>query len=173
MPAPRPATPTSAALLIRQNPVEGQFYGTIGQVDDTGRGNYHGMLLSAQRRLKNNLSVLTNWTLSKCMSDPATTEITGPTIVDPNNPDLDYSYCSSDRRHVVNVSVVARTPEFQNAVLRAVFGDWQFSPLVRWQSGNRSTVTTGVDNALDRHGRAARGADPRRPVRRRHGRTTT
>ena len=46
-----------------------------------------------QRRLKSSLSVLSNYTLSKCMSDPATTEITGPTIVDPTNPDLDYSYC--------------------------------------------------------------------------------
>ena len=135
-------------MLIRQNPVEGQSYGTIGQVDDTGRGNYNGLLLSVQRRLRNGLSVLSNWTLSKCMSDPATTEITGPTIVDPNNPDLDYSYCSSDRRHVVNVSVVARTPEFQNRRCNAVFGDWQVSPLVRWQSGNRSSVTLGVDNAL-------------------------
>ena len=82
------------------------------------------------------------------MSDPATTEITGPTIVDPNNPDLDYSYCSSDRRHVVNLSVVARTPQFQNTGLNAVLGDWQVSPIIRWQSGNRSSVTTGVDNAL-------------------------
>jgi hypothetical protein len=82
------------------------------------------------------------------MSDPATTEITGPTIVNPNDPDLDYSYCASDRRHVVNVSVVARTPEFANTALRALFGDWQLSPLVRWQSGDRSSVTTGVDNAL-------------------------
>jgi hypothetical protein len=135
-------------LLIRQNPTEGQYYGTIGHVDDTGRGNYHGLLLSAQRRLSNGFSVLSNWTLSRCMSDPATTEITGPTITDPNNPDLDYSYCSSDRRHVINVSVVARTPEFQNPVLNAVLSDWQLSPLVRWQSGNRSSVTTGVDNAL-------------------------
>ncbi len=135
-------------VLIRQNAVEGQAYGTIGQVDDTGRGIYHGMLLSAQRRLKNNLSVLTNWTLSRCMSDPATTEITGPTIVNPNNPDLDYSYCSADRRHVVNVSLVIRTPEFTNTAMRAAFSGWQFSPLVRYQSGNRSTVTTGVDNAL-------------------------
>ena len=55
----------------------GTFYGTIGQLDDTGRANYGAMLLSLQRRLKNNLSVLSNWTLSKCMSDPATTEITG------------------------------------------------------------------------------------------------
>ena len=148
LPGATVANTPSRRLLIRQNPVEGQFYGTIGHVDDTGRGNYHGMLLSAQRRLAGGMSVLSNWTLSKCMSDPATTEITGPTITDPNNPDLDYSYCSSDRRHVVNLSVVARTPQFSHQVVNAVFGDWQLSPLVRWQSGNRSSITTGVDNAL-------------------------
>jgi hypothetical protein len=82
------------------------------------------------------------------MSDPATTEITGPTIVDPNNPDLDYSYCSSDRRHVLNFSIVARTPQLESRTMNAFFGEWQLSPLVRWQSGNRSSVTTGVDNAL-------------------------
>ena len=69
------------------------------------------MLLSAQRRLKGGLSALTNYTLSKCMSDPATTELTGPTITDPTNPALDYWYCDSDRRHVLNVSLVARTPD--------------------------------------------------------------
>jgi len=134
--------------LILENAQQGQFYGTIGQLDDTGRANYGAVLLSLQRRLKNNLSVLSNWTISKCMSDPATTEITGPTIVNPANPDLDYAYCASDRRHVVNMSVVARTPDFDTPALRAIFGDWQLSPIVRWQSGNRSSVTTGVDNAL-------------------------
>jgi hypothetical protein len=145
------ATTTNAParrVLALANPSQGQFYGTIGQLDDTGRANYSALLLSLQRRLKNNLSVLSNWTISKCMSDPATTEITGPTIVNPANPDLDYSYCASDRRHVVNLSVVVRTPEFQNNIMRAVFGDWQLSPIVRWQSGGRSTITTGADNAL-------------------------
>jgi hypothetical protein len=135
-------------VLYLQNPVEGQYYGTIGQVDDTGRGNYHGMLLQLQRRMKNNLSALANWTLSRCMADPATTEITGPTIVDPSNPDLDYSYCSADRRHVVNLSLVARTPEFSSDTMRMLFSHWQISPIVRWQTGNRASVTTGVDNAL-------------------------
>ena len=141
-------TTNQRRVLFRQDPVMGQFYGTIGQLDDTGRGNYHGMLLSAQRRLKGNLSVLSNYTLSQCKSDPATTELTGPTIVDPNNPDADYTYCDADRRQIVNVSVVARTPEFANATMRALLGNWQIAPLVRWQSGNRSSVTTGVDNAL-------------------------
>src|SRR5262249_48980419 len=130
------------------NQAQGQFYGTIGQLDDTGHGNYNALLLSLQRRLKNGLSVLSNWTISRCMSDPATTEITGPTIVNPNDPNLDYSDCASDRRHVVNVSLVARTPDFSGTVTHALFSDWQFSPIVRFQTGARSSVTTGTDVAL-------------------------
>src|SRR5262249_55359823 len=135
-------------VLYLENQAQGQFYGTIGQLDDTGRGNYNALLLSLQRRLKNGLSVLSNWTISRCMSDPATTEITGPTIVNPNDPNLDYAYCSSDRRHVANISLVARAPEFGGTVTRAIISDWQFSPIVRFQTGNRSSVTTGTDVAL-------------------------
>jgi len=142
------ATTNARRVLVLRNPAYGAFYGTIGELDDSGRANYHGMLLSAQRRLKTGLSVLANYTLSKCMSDPATTELTGPTITDPNNPDLDYSACDSDRRHVVNTSVVWLSPALSNKALDAVFGDWQIAPLVRWQSGSPYSVTTGVDNAL-------------------------
>ena len=142
------ATTNARRFLVLRNPAYGALYGTIGQLDDTGRANYNGMLLSAQKRLKGNLSALINYTLSKCMSDPATTELTGPTIVDPTNPDLDYSACDSDRRHVLNVSGVWRTPVFSQSTVNAIFGDWQIAPLVRWQSGSPYTVTTGVDNAL-------------------------
>ena len=141
-------TTNARRFLVRRNPAYGAAYGTIGQLDDTGRANYDGLLLSAQRRFQGGFSVLSNYTLSKCMSDPATTELTGPTITDPTNPGLDYAYCDSDRRHVVNVSGVARTPSFSKGAIRAIFSDWQIAPLVRWQSGGRFSVTTGVDNAL-------------------------
>ena len=49
---------------------------------------------------------------------------------------------------MVNVSVVARTPQFSNDTMRVLFSDWQIAPLVRWQSGNWTSVTTGVDNAF-------------------------
>ena len=57
--------------------------------------------------------------------------------------------------------------------MRAVFSDWQVSPIVRWQSGDRSSVTTGVDNALTGLGsqRAVQVLD--NPLRQRHGRTIT
>jgi hypothetical protein len=142
------ATTNARRRLVLKNPATGSFYGTLAQLDDTGRSNYHGMLISAQKRLKGGFSALTNYTLSRCLSDPATTEITGPTITDPTNPDLDYSYCDSDRRHVVNITLVARTPSFSNGAMNAVLGGWQIAPLLRWQSGSRFSVTTGVDNAL-------------------------
>ena len=142
------ATTNARRFLVLRNPTYGPLYGTIGQLDDSGRANYSGMLLSAQRRLHSGLTVLANYTLSKCLTDPATTELTGPSITDPTNPGLDYSACDSDRRHVANISVVARVPSPSNAVLNAVFGGWQVAPLVRWQSGSPFSVTTGVDNAL-------------------------
>lgn len=135
-------------VLYQANPVEGAYYSTIGTSDDTGRSIYHGLLLSAQKRMSRNWSVLTNYTLSRCMSDPATTEITGATTMNPWNKDLDYTYCSSDRRHVWNVSLVARIPTISRGLLGAILSDWQIAPIVRVQSGNRSTVTTGTDIAL-------------------------
>jgi hypothetical protein len=92
--------------------------------------------------------VLTNYTLSKCMADPATTEITGPTITDPNNPDADYGYCGSDRRQVWNLSAVYVVPHVADGFLGAVVNDWQIAPILRWQSGPRISIVTGVDNAL-------------------------
>ena len=135
-------------VLYLVNPAEGQYYGTIGQIDDGGTSSYNGMLLAAQRRLANNFSLLANYTLSHCISDPATTEITGPTYVNANNRRADRANCDSDRRHLVNVSFVASTPQFANGALRLIASNWQLSGIVRQQSGNYSTVTTGADNAL-------------------------
>ena len=116
--------------LYLQNPAQGLYYGTIGQIDDTGRSNYNAMLLSLQRPLRDSLSVLGNYTLSKCMSDPATTEITGPTIMNPADPDLDYAYCSSDRRHLVEpVGWSGDTPDVGRGRPRhAVFSGWSCRP---------------------------------------------
>ena len=144
------ATPISAARCILQNPAQGQFYGTIGQLDDTGRANYSALLLSLQRRLKNNLSVLVE------LDDLEVHERSGD----------DRDHRADDRRTrpirtsttriarptagiVVNLSVVGARRSFGNRRTHAVFSDWQFSPIVRWQSGNRSTVTTGCRQRPD------------------------
>ncbi len=135
-------------VLYLANLAQGQLYSTIGQVDDGGNESYNGILLSAQHRLDRNFSILANWTWSHCMSDAETTEITGPTYINPANRSGSYSNCSSDRRHVVNVSFIANTPKFSNGLLQAVAGNWQFSTIFTGETGNYSSVTTSSDIAL-------------------------
>jgi hypothetical protein len=144
-------------VLSKINPSQGQYYSTMGAVDDGGTGNYNGLLLSAQRRFATHFSALANWTWSHCISDPETTEITGPTYVDPNNRALDRSNCSSDRRQLINISLVAESPNFDNKALEWIAGNWQLSPIIRYSSGNFSTISTGADNALT-------GITPQGPV---------
>jgi len=136
--------------LNLQNPREGRLISNLAFLNDRGTADYAGMLLSAQRRLGDTFSVLTNWTLSKCESDHTDTQFSATTTsVDPEHPDYDRGPCVSDRRHVVNMSGVIRVPPLGKwGVLGDVLSEWQFSPLVRWQSGGRATPVTGVDTAL-------------------------
>jgi len=92
--------------------------------------------------------VLANWTWSHCISDPETTELTGPTYVNPANRALDRGNCDSDVRHVINVSFIAQSPKFSNHALNVIASNWRLSTIFRANTGNYSTVTTGVDNAL-------------------------
>ena len=129
--------------LLLANPAQGTFFGTVGVVDDGGVANYNGLLLSAQRRLANNFSGFVNWTYSHCLSDPPTTELTGPTYFNPAARHADYGNCSSDRRQAVNIAFVASSPTFSISWKRRLLTGWQFSPIFRYQSGNFATVTLG------------------------------
>jgi hypothetical protein len=142
------ATENQHRLLFLKNSTQGQYYSTIGTVDDGGKAHYNAMLLVAQRRLSNNFTALGNFTWSHCISDPETTELTGPTYTNPANRAQDRANCSSDRRYLMNISLVANSPRLSNKGLNMVAGGWQLSTIVRYQSGNYATVIAGVDPAL-------------------------
>jgi hypothetical protein len=139
------ATENQHRVLYLQNPTQGAAYSTIGQVDDGGKADYHGLLLTAQRRMSNNFSLLTNFTWSHCISDPETTELTGPSYVNPASRRMDRSNCSSDRRRIFNLAFIANSPRWTNHLANTVLGGWQFSTVLRYQSGNFATVTAGSD----------------------------
>ena len=135
-------------VLYLQNAAQGQYYATIGQVDDGGKAGYHGMLITVQRRMANHFSALTNFTWSHCLSDPETTELTGPSYINPNSRKMDRANCSSDRRRILNLALIANSPGFGNRMVKSVVGGWQFSTLIRYQSGNFTTVVAGSDMNL-------------------------
>jgi hypothetical protein len=142
------ANTNARRVLNLLDPTNGKYYSTIGAVDDGGTGSYNGLELSLQSRLAKHVNALANWTWSHCISDPETTEITGPTYTDPGNRGAGRSNCSADRRHVINVSSVVDTPRWNNVWLNRIAGNWQLSTIFRYQTGDFSTILTGQDNAL-------------------------
>jgi hypothetical protein len=130
------------------NPSEGRYYGAISGLDDGGTGNYHGMLLSAQRRTASGLTVSANYTWSHCIADIVKTSQTAAEFVIPGNRSSSRGNCGSDRRQTFNTSAVYQTPAFSNAALKMLFSNWQASAIVKLMSGQYFDVTAGTDRAL-------------------------
>jgi hypothetical protein len=141
------ANTAARRLLTTLNPTWGPWYSTIAYLDAGATSSYNGMLLSAQHRLANSFTVLANWTWSHCLADPSTTELTGPSYVDPNNRAADRSNCSADHRQQVNISGVISTPHV-SGFAGILANGWQASPIFHWSTGNLTTVTYGTDVAL-------------------------
>jgi hypothetical protein len=152
--APGPCSSTSAnntaarRLLTLANPAWGPSYSTIAYLDAGATSSYNGMILSAQHRMSDHFSMLANWTYSHCLADPSTTELTGPSYVDPNNRSADRSNCSSDHREQINISGVLTTPVVHHRWLGMLANGWQAAPIFHWSTGNLTTVTYGTDVAL-------------------------
>jgi hypothetical protein len=53
-----------------------------------------------------------------------------------------------DLRHIANLSTVYETPQYANRTARLIASRWQVSGIVRLQTGNYLTVTSGFDTAL-------------------------
>jgi hypothetical protein len=135
--------------LSLENAVEGQFIGVLNDREDGGTGNYNGLLLSIQRRASSGASVGANYTWSHCIGlrNTFNTNESGE-YVDPNNRDFDRGNCSSDRRHIFNLTGTAETPQFANSTVRALASGWRLSGILRQSSGEWLTALLGQDQAL-------------------------
>jgi len=137
--------------LSLERPLDGQYIGALDLFDDGATQNYHGMLLSLQRRAKG-VTLSSNYTFSHCIGDNADVAGMGPGAgagyTDPNNRRLDRGNCDADRRHIFNMTAVAETPRFANDTLRMIGTGWRLSGIYRKSSGPFLTITSGVDRAL-------------------------
>jgi hypothetical protein len=142
--------------LYLQDPVKGQYYGLISQMDDGGTGTYNALYLSAQKRLSHGTTVLANYTFSHCISDFWNAFVGGSGASNGYNPAgrrAERSNCvNTDVRQTFNTSVVAQTPKFANRTLGMIASNWQISPILKIRTGQFFTVTTAVDNALNGSG---------------------
>jgi hypothetical protein len=140
------ATENQHRVLYLENPAQGQYYGTIHQLDDGSTAAYEALLLSAQHRLANHFTILGNYTYSHCISGPFTSELDGTQYTDPADRNFDRGNCVMiDHRHLVNISAVQETPRFATRWMRILASDWKLSEIVQIQSGSFITVASGTD----------------------------
>jgi hypothetical protein len=145
-----PATVNFRRKLTLQNWETGRFLGALDEHTALGEQRYNGLLLSVTRRSANGVNLSANYTISKCEGHPTqggSTPNVNSGYVNPYDIDYDYGACTTDRRHVVNLTAGFRTPEFENRVLRAVGSNWRVNGIYRVSSGSPLNVTVTGDPA--------------------------
>jgi hypothetical protein len=143
-----PCSSTSNAnqrrVLYLQDPAQGQYYSSVGIINDGGTRSYNGMVLSVQRRRVKGVTILGNYTWSHCIDDGYTDTIQQGGQLIPERRALNRANCELDRRHNFNLSTVYETPQFSNPALRVVATGWSISGIVKMLSGPQIAVATGL-----------------------------
>ena len=146
------------------NPTVGQFYGYLDTVTDAGWQDYHGLLLSVQRRSIGGLTTSANYTVSKCEGlvnqgggplNVATGYMRPVSLINPPSEaevqkiyDTDKGRCAAWRKHILNLTASVESPQFNGTAARLLASGWRLSGVFRAMSGDVLTVTTGSDRAL-------------------------
>jgi hypothetical protein len=155
-----PVCSTPANLLQRRilnlaNPDAALGY--ITQYDDGGTQSYNGMLLDMRWRASQQFSINTNYTWSHCIGLPTVTLLNpGQNYVHQAyqnngtiNRNLDVGNCSQDRRQIFNMTLVAKTPQFENKTMRVLGSGWSFSTIYNYRTGTPLNIIIGTDVALN------------------------
>jgi hypothetical protein len=182
--APGPCSNTSTAnrdarrLLRLVDPVWGPYFGgNLTQVWDGASGHYNGVKFTLNKRMGDGWSLSTNYTISKCVNEGEPSQNNGSSFpvlykdpfTDPV-PDAHSAYgrCSTDRRHLFNLSSVILSPGLPvgGRVVNVLTKDWQVGLIVSVRSGSPITVDQSEDNNLTngiQYGVRVPGVDPYLP----------
>ena len=114
-------------------------YTTINQFRSDATSNYHSLQTYVSKR--SGMTMFTGgYTWSKCLTDSS-----GMTESPENyqNRHFNYGPASFDRRHTFSGTFVWSLPRLsnQNAVVRTAAGSWQFSGVIRLQTGPYFSIT--------------------------------
>jgi hypothetical protein len=115
----------------------GAMLGTIMQVESTGFSGYHGLWLSATKRLSRGLVFDSSYTLSESRD---TNSLNSSGFAVQNGYDIagEYGLSDFDARHRVVISATYDLPFTGHALTRG----WQIATIVQAQSGNPVNIVT-------------------------------
>jgi hypothetical protein len=136
-------------VLNLLNPALGQYYSSIGSIDDGGTAEYEGLYVSAQKRLSHGVTAQANYTWSHCISDVYNQNPGSGGVAPPNNRRQFRGNCVGiDLRQLFVLNLVATTPKFSSRTMRILASGWQVAPILQIKSAAQFTVYSGSDRAL-------------------------
>lgn len=118
--------------------------------------SYHSLQATYEHHLSSGLSLLGNYTWSKCMSNQRTQSSTSPVSRAPFLPGFgigpEYALCDTDATHIVHVSGSYALPlgtgkavwSSANKLADGVIGGWQMNAIYSHQTGQPLTVNCAV-----------------------------
>ncbi len=134
-------------------------YGTVTTLQNGAISNYNGLSLTARKQFSNWFSAIFNYTWSHNLDEVSNGGIFtyGDSLlgqINPTNLRTDnYGNSDYDIRHNFNAAwVVNPNPHFDNHVLGAIFGGWQWSGKWFWRSGLPFSITDGYWNGAITNG---------------------
>ena len=140
-------------------------YAVINDIESTVNNAYHGLQISAERRMSRHVSFKSFYIFSKALEGANLAGANGATgWQNANNQWEDRGRTNSDRRHNFLISAIWDIDYLKgsNSWLRGVCNGWRLSAIVSARSGTPLTITAGSDINLDgiNNDRANLAGDP-------------
>ncbi|MGH9852090.1 MAG: TonB-dependent receptor domain-containing protein, partial [Blastocatellia bacterium] len=141
---------TTGNVNARRPILPGQL-STISLFEAILNSAYHGLQLTAEKRLARNFSFKAFYTLGKALDSSPSQSDTSGAVQNFNNMAGDRGRADSDRRHNFVLSGIWRSNYFSgwHPAARAVLNGWSLSAIVTMRSGRPLTITNGSDANLD------------------------
>jgi hypothetical protein len=122
-------------------------YAALSTFSTRGESDYHAGTLSVRQRIRNQISLDFNYTLSKSMDTASGLQTSGAYgaafVINPLNPEQQRAVSDFDIRHIINANLLWELPIGRGrrflgdspGFVDAILGGWQITNIVRWNSG--------------------------------------
>jgi hypothetical protein len=137
----------------------GQLVGALAEYQSVGNSSYNGFLLDVRKRAARGITINSNYTWSHCIAserDDLNGSLLSPgqTYIRVGDRERGRTSCTSDRRHVLNLTAVAESPQFTSNKLRMVASGWRLAPIYRISTGQWLSIAAGAGLDPARNGTA-------------------
>jgi hypothetical protein len=163
-------TPKSTPGNISQRRPWYPYYGgSVIKDESTATDSYQAMVISVEKRMTGNLSLLGGYRWGKCLNETSLAVFATSEYSNPRNKMLDYGLCNSDIASQFKMAAVYRLPSLQSWGFagRNILGGWTMSGIWNWRDGFPYGVGGGgadfVNDGGAFSGRADLVGDPNLP----------